>query len=94
MRPVAALRSVSPARPGSRDPEPGSLSKGGCYGLDPVAIADPGRSYEAVRTRNSPWILPDPWTTLKGASPTGPWTAHTTRRPQAPQALLRVSLAE
>jgi hypothetical protein len=87
MRPVAALRQVSP-------PRPGSLSQGGCYGLDPVEIVDPAPSSEAARRGNGLWILPDRWTTLKDASPTGPWTAHTARRPQAPQALLLVSLVE
>ncbi len=86
MRPIAALRQVSPP--------PGSLSPGGCYGVDPVEIVAPAPSCEAVRRRNNLWILPDPWTTLQNASPTGPWTAHTARRPQAPQALLLVSLAE
>jgi len=85
MRAVAALRPMSPSRPGS-------LSSGGCSGLDPVAIVVPAPSYEAVRERHRLWILPDPWTTLKGASPTGPWTAHTARRPQVPQALLLVPL--
>jgi hypothetical protein len=83
MRPVAALRPVSP-------PRSGSLSRGGCYGLDPVEIVDPAPSCEAARRGNGLWILPDPWTTLEDASPTGPWTALTPRRPQAPQALLLV----
>ena len=84
MKRVAALRHVSP-------PRPESSSQGGCYGVDPVEIVDPASSYEAVRRENGLWILPDPWTTLENASPTGPWTAQTARRPQA---LLLVSLAE
>jgi hypothetical protein len=62
--------------------------------LNRVAIVDPAPSYAAVRMATGLWILPDPWTTLDNASPTGPWTAQTARRPQAPQALLLVSLAE
>ena len=62
--------------------------------MDSVAIVDPAPSCEAVRREDGLWILPDPWTTLENASPTGPWTAQTARRPQAPQALLLVSLAE
>ena len=84
MRRVAALREASPPRPGRR-------RQGGCYGLDPVAIVDPAPSCEAVRRGHRLWILPDPWTTLKGASPTGPWTAQSARRPQA---LLLVSVTE
>ncbi len=34
-------------------------------------------------------ILPEPWKTLRDAFPTAPWMAHTTRHPQAPQALRR-----
>lgn len=62
--------------------------------MNRVAIVDPAPSCEAVRRAIGQWILPDPWTTLKDASPTGPWTALTARRPQAPQALLLVSPAE
>jgi len=62
--------------------------------VDAVDIVDPAPSCEAVRRGNGLWILPDPWTTLQNASPTGPWTAQTARRPQSPQALLLVSLAE
>ena len=80
---VAALRKVS-------RPRPGNLAPGGCYGLNRAAIVDPASSYEAVRRSTGLWILPDPWTTLEDASPTGPWTALTPRRPQAPQALLLV----
>lgn len=87
MRTVAALRKVSRPRPGNPSP-------GGCYGLNRVAIVDPAPSCEAVRKENGLWILPDPWTTLENASPTGPWTAQTARRPQAPQALLLVSLTD
>ena len=58
MRPVAALRQMSTPPPGSRDPAPRSLSQGGCYGFDPVAIVDPAPSYEVVRTGNRLWILP------------------------------------
>ena len=36
---------------------------------------------------DGPWILPGPWT--RRARPTGPWTAHRPRRPQAPPARLR-----
>ncbi len=62
--------------------------------MDPVAIVDPAPSCEAIRRGHRLWILPDRWTTLKDASPTGPWTAQTARRPQAPQALLLISLAD
>ena len=86
MRPVAALRPMSPP--------PESLSSGGCYGSDPVPIVVPAPSCAAVPSGNRLWILPDQWTTLNGASPTGPWTVQKAHRPQAPQALLLVSLAE
>ena len=96
MRRVALVASLrwSPCRePGGRDRDPKSPSQGGATGRtrsrssilrDPTKPFGQETACGSCRTRgrreNSP------------ASPTGPWTAHTTRRPQAPQALLLVSL--
>ena len=65
---------------------------GGYPRMDSSEIVDPGAPGKAVRTRNGLWILSDPWTTQNNASPTGPWTAPTARRPQAPQAQRQASL--
>ena len=59
--------------------------KGGCYGSSDLKIVEP-RGSQRPCSEDRPVDPAGTVENAKSAFPTVPWTAHTPRRPQAPQA--------
>jgi len=59
----------------------------GCPDIDQRPIVAPTAACAVVIDPIGLWIVPDLWKTRRARFPQGPWTAHRTRRPHAPQAL-------